>query len=67
MSRAEKNMSFGIKSGFLNTNLSSVSYTMCTKSLFSEACFYLLVKLKSTFDTKAIKEDIINPSSILVI
>lgn len=58
-------MSFGIKSPFLNTTL-AVSYTICTKCLLNEACFYLLIKLRSTLTQKATKEESTKPSSILV-
>lgn len=58
-------MSFGIKSAPLSTNL-SVSYTACTKSLFNESCFHLLIKLQSAFDTTSTKEDTTEPPSRLV-
>lgn len=38
---------------------SFLSKSLFTKSLFNEAWFYLLIKLKSVFDTKAITEEII--------
>lgn len=60
------NVSFGIKSAPLSMNL-SVSYTACTKSLFNESCFHLLIKLKSTFDTASTKEGTTEPPSRLVI